>query len=292
MEHRDPLALQGPGKPAKPVAGQGERAHRRAGEEGPEDVGRPGAEARRREQRQPVLRGQAERPREPAHVVQDVAVRVHDSLGSPGRSRREEDVRQVVGRGGGRRAGRLAWRRELLQAPRGSADAREVPAARERRRVRDQHGRVEALPDGLQTRVRKARIERDVEAAGLQHAEHRREEGRARFRDEHDGTRLLPEACGKRRGGGVRGSFELAIGGNTTPLAHGRPVRLRSRDLSEALEDRAFDLDLRKVGRHRSPEAESRIRRRPRRAPAGRGPRPSNRRMARTRPRRPSTRST
>ena len=305
MKDGDALAREEFGKAPQPVARERVRTDRGPRQERAVDAGHGGAEARRRQQRQPVVGADRQSAGELEHVVQDVAVALHDALGRPGRAGSEEHVREVVGRNRGRRLRRRRSCVQLADRPDG-LPRREAPRSVEPCLARDDGRRIERAQDRLEARGGQRRIQRYVEPAGLERAEHRRKERGSRVAHQGDGPGPARDPLGQAARDPAGGGGQLRVGRDAPRLAHGRAVREPLRDLPEASADRAFDLgtverNVVRAGRHReriphfrprrrSPGAACRTRRCPGRARAGPARRTSSPRTERTR-RRPPSRS-
>ena len=314
---RDRLPRQEIGKAAQAVARERVGADRSPGEQGPEDVGDRSAEARRGEQRQPVFGADGEPGHELPDVVQDVSVALDHPLGSSGRTRREEHVREVLRRDGEGRGPAPA-----RPAAISSTDQAGTPSpTRRRARSRPASSVTTAAasssrPMASRRADRKPWIERHVEAAGLESTEHRREERRARVENQYDGARPILQPAGQ-RGAPRAGRRRSALRRSSRAPARARPgdrgrlersfrsarrwtVRSRSSRREPPLRGRigkdppgcARTSSSRLVSAVDRLKTARRTPRRPDRARAGPDPKPSIPRRGRRRRRRRSRRST
>ncbi len=166
-------------------------------------------------------------PRGTGHVpgqVEHAAMRHHDALGTPGAARRVDDVREVVGscppRWRGVRVPREGRRVGIERQHEGGAGGQRVAQVR----VGEEHRRAGVLEHESQALTGVGRVQRDVGATGLEHAEHADDEveralqaqGNARVGADAEGPQLMGELVGA--------SVQFSVGERQLPEAQGRSV--------------------------------------------------------------------
>ncbi len=243
---RDRFPRQELGKAAQAVARERVGTDRGSGEQGSENVGDGSPEARRGQQRQPVVGPDLEPVGELHHVVEDVSMALHHALGRAGRARREQHVREVVRR----------HRRGDFREP-GARDARRSSRAQTGTPLSGRDADPNASPRRSVSRRAASRTPQDgfgaerPEAAGRAERRSGRLRARRASRQRAEPRRRAAETTGpgaprsrpaRARATRSAAGRELRVGGDAPRLPHRRPVREAPGDLCESAADRLLDL--------------------------------------------------
>jgi len=232
--HGDPLLVDPARQRREPEPAQRIGTDRPAVQQRREEARHRSAEARRLDQGQAVLRGDAQVMRVTHHVVQHVAVAVDHPLGLPGGSRRVEEIREATRR---ERHPRVCGgpRRESLVDPQHAP-----PVAGQHRGqfamgcVRHDEACARVVEHRAQPGRRMRRVQRNIELARLQRAQDR--DHRVRPLIEQERNRLLrvaqPRAEGRRNA--IGRAVELVVRERAVERAHRGRARLRGGHLLEA----------------------------------------------------------
>ena len=244
MKDRDALGRDPFREARRPFRAEVEEAECRSVAERPEETRDGAAEAARLDEAQPVFRPDRERVRIAPDVVENVAVRVDDALGTAGRSGRVEDVRAVLGRDGEARAGVGGRRERVLDGEEVATVSGKLRGERAMSSIGEEESGARLRQRLLEARARVRAVERHVELARLESPENRRDERRALGEQERDRLFVFRRAplAQDRVGDAVGRRVDFAVAPAPIAGPHGRPAGRLGHPRLEPGGERLLDL--------------------------------------------------